>query len=393
MPSRAPSSRRPRCRIAIAKLGFVQATIRAPARAQDLTLRHRVGLPRRRPEQRALRRACRSRRIFVNYGRARAAPPDAMSARHAPWTKARWAQAHAVLDHARAWVHPKDVDAEFAHGKTGELVRRLVERQHAAVLDGTRTTAARCANGEGGSGLSRHVGRPRQAIGARRIDALIDAIVAKYQRRSSPRLANCSATSAAGVPQWRAAKELARAKARCARARTTASTGFRPADERLRRGEPQDAPAGAVRPAVWDHAFRGLGPTASACHAGMRQLGYHALPLWRDESSAGPMPRRPTAGTAAGLLRRRPRPCARPTAASWTEVERCANSPAALTVASSAARQALAQRQHGRLEASTAALTAKPAEAMNPPSAMRPTTGSGPTICPAAKTMVSRDAG
>ena len=107
---------------AIAKLGFVQADpIRAPARAQDLTLRHRVAgyragdLERRYP-QLPIEEDC-----FVNYGFLPRATHALMHPRtpRTVWPKARWAQARDVLAFVRerGVVHPREVDAHFKHGK------------------------------------------------------------------------------------------------------------------------------------------------------------------------------------------------------------------------------------------------------------------------------------
>ena len=108
---------------AIERLGFVQADpIRAPARAQDLTLRHRVRDYRAGDLERRYPRLAIEEDFFVNYGflpRATQALMHPRTPRQA-WTSARRAQADAVLDFVRerGVVHPRDVDLAFAHGKT-----------------------------------------------------------------------------------------------------------------------------------------------------------------------------------------------------------------------------------------------------------------------------------
>src|SRR3954451_20051240 len=81
---------------AIAKLGFVQADpIRAPARAQDLTLRHRVVNYRAGDLERRYPRLGIEEDFFINYGflpREVHALMHPRTARHA-WTRARWKQA------------------------------------------------------------------------------------------------------------------------------------------------------------------------------------------------------------------------------------------------------------------------------------------------------------
>jgi hypothetical protein len=82
---------------ALAKLGFVQADpIRAPARAQDLTLRHRVRDYRVGELARRYPKLVVEEDFFVNYGfvlRELHALMHPRQARRA-WSSARWAQAH-----------------------------------------------------------------------------------------------------------------------------------------------------------------------------------------------------------------------------------------------------------------------------------------------------------
>src|SRR5688572_5868660 len=96
---------------AIAKLGFVQADpIRAPARAQDLTLRHRVADYRAGDLERRYPRLGVEEDFFVNYGFVPREVHALMRPRTARqvWTQARWRQAHAVLEFVRerGVVHP-----------------------------------------------------------------------------------------------------------------------------------------------------------------------------------------------------------------------------------------------------------------------------------------------
>src|SRR5580765_3385360 len=108
---------------AIDKLGFVQADpIRAPARAQDLTLRHRVVDYRAGDLERRYARLGIEEDFFVNYGFLPRAHHALMHPRtvRAAWSPARAAQAQAVLEfiRQRGAVHPRAVEAHFAHGKT-----------------------------------------------------------------------------------------------------------------------------------------------------------------------------------------------------------------------------------------------------------------------------------
>ena len=109
-------------RRAIGKLVFVQADpIRAPERAQDLTLRHRVADYRAGDLERLYPKLAVEEDFFVNYGYLPRAHHQLMHPRTARtvWTAARLAQAAAVLAFVRerGTVHPREVDAHFAHGK------------------------------------------------------------------------------------------------------------------------------------------------------------------------------------------------------------------------------------------------------------------------------------
>src|SRR5271170_3839139 len=113
---------------AIESLGFVQADpIRAPARAQDLTLRHRVlGYRAGDLEQKYVDLGVEED-FFVNYGfvtrklQALMHPrPDATVPADGgqAWPPARRKRARDLLAFVRerGVVHPREVDAHFAHG-------------------------------------------------------------------------------------------------------------------------------------------------------------------------------------------------------------------------------------------------------------------------------------
>src|SRR5882762_11398870 len=99
---------------AIEKLGFVQADpIRAPARAQDLTLRHRVKDYRAGDLERRYPRLAIEEDYFVNYGflpRELHSLMHPRTARH-PWTAAKKKKAQSLLAfiRERGRVHPRDV--------------------------------------------------------------------------------------------------------------------------------------------------------------------------------------------------------------------------------------------------------------------------------------------
>ncbi|RZA37317.1 MAG: winged helix-turn-helix domain-containing protein [Lysobacteraceae bacterium] len=287
---------------AIGKLGFVQADpIRAPARAQDLTLRHRVVGYRAGELERRYPRLALEEDFFVNYGflpRAHHALMHPRSARQA-WTPARWKQAQAVREFIaeRGVVHPREVDAHFAHGKTtnwfggsSNASTQLLDGMHyrgllrvAGRASGTRTYAVR----------EDDLPVDEAAIAAR-LDALIDVIVHKYAPLPDASLGQLVAYLGNGVPQWNDARKpaLLRARQRLQRARVEGVDWLWPADERAdsRRWKPDDQ----VRlltpfdPVAWDRrrfellwgwAYRFEAYTP----APKRKLGYYALPLlWRE---------------------------------------------------------------------------------------------------------------
>jgi len=284
---------------ALARLGFVQADpIRAPARAQDLTLRQRVADYRAGDLERRYPRLAIEEDFFVNYGFVPRTLHHLMHPRtpRTVWPKSRWKQAHAVLEFVRerGVVHPRDVDAEFAHGKTTNWFGGS-SNASTQLLDGMHYRGLlRVARREGGIRLyaAREATPPPDDPCAVH-DALLDVVVAKYAPLPLATLGMLVSRLSIGVPQWRGerAAVLKRAKARLAHERIDGIDWYWPAGERLKRGEPDDrvrllAP---FDPLVWDRrrfelfwdwAYRFEAYTP----APKRQLGYYALPLlWRDE--------------------------------------------------------------------------------------------------------------
>ena len=285
---------------AIAKLGFVQADpIRAPARAQDLTLRHRVADYRAGDLERRYARLPIEEDFFVNYGFLPRGTHHLMHPRtpRTVWTKARWKQANAVLEFVRerGVVHPREVDAEFAHGKT---INWFGGSSNAStqLLDGMHYRGLlRIARREGGVRLyaAREATLPPADPRAAH-DALVDVVVAKYAPLPAATLGQLvSHLCGGGTPQWRGerAAALARAKQRLAHAKVDGIGWYWPAGERLRSSEAEErvrllAP---FDPVVWDRrrfelfwdwAYRFEAYTP----APRRKLGYYALPLlWRDQ--------------------------------------------------------------------------------------------------------------
>jgi len=285
---------------AIAKLGFVQADpIRAPARAQDLTLRHRVANYRVGDLERRYSKLPIEEDFFVNYGFVPRQWQALMHPRTArqKWTKARWRKANEILEYVRARgeVHPREVDAHFAHGKA---VNWFGGSSNAStqLLDGLHYRGLlRISRREGGVRVYavREANAPPTDPAAT-MDALIDIIVNKYAPLPASSLAQLVVMLKFAVPHWEDARKsaLARAKARLPNAKVDGETWYWPQGE-----NPQSrrhVVADEVRllapfdPVVWDRRrfelFWGWAYRFEAyTPAPKRVRGYYALPLlWRD---------------------------------------------------------------------------------------------------------------
>jgi uncharacterized protein YcaQ len=285
---------------AIAKLGFVQADpIRAPARAQDLTLRHRVTNYRAGDLERRYPKLPIEEDFFINYGfvprevHALMHPRIALQA----WTKARRRQAEAVLEFVRerGVVHPREVDAHFAHGKATNWFGGS-SNASTQLLDGMHYRGLlRIARREGGIRLyaARDANMAPEDPQAT-MDTLVDIVVNKYAPLPAATLAQLIVLLKHAVPHWLDARKsaLARAKARLPHATIDGHTWYWPEGEnpRSRRHVVSDevrllAP---FDPVVWDRrrfelfwdwAYRFEAYTP----APKRVRGYYALPLlWRD---------------------------------------------------------------------------------------------------------------
>jgi uncharacterized protein len=293
---------------AIGKLGFVQADpIRAPARAQDLTLRHRVLGYRAGDLELHYPKLKLEEDFFVNYGFLPRAHHELMHPRtpRQAWTPARSKQAEAVLTfiRERGIVHPREVDRHFAHGKatnwfggSSNASTQLLDAMHYRGL-------LRVARRESGTRVyrAREIAQPRVLEDAKvemsveaKLDALVNLAVRKYAPVPAHGLALLVRYIFIGVPQWRnlRAATLARAKQSLPHAPLEGMEWYWPADEQpqARRWHPDDA----VRlltpfdPIVWDRrrfeifwnwAYRFEAYTP----APKRKLGYYALPLlWND---------------------------------------------------------------------------------------------------------------
>src|SRR4029079_9350290 len=107
---------------AVETLGFVQADpIRAPARAQDLTLRHRVRTYHAGDLERRYAALGIEEDFFINYGFVSRELHALMHPRSATggWHQSRRDRAAVWLEcvRTRGEVHPREVDDHFAHGR------------------------------------------------------------------------------------------------------------------------------------------------------------------------------------------------------------------------------------------------------------------------------------
>jgi uncharacterized protein YcaQ len=286
---------------AIDALGFVQADpIRAPARAQDLTLRPRVAGYHAGDLERRYATIPVEEDVFINYGFVTETLHELMHPRTVaslqPTARNKRAQAVLAFVRERGTVHPRDVDAHFAHGTvknywggSSNATTHLLEAMHykgvlrvARRERGIRIYAAR----EQGAGPNGPAARDA------RIDAIVDLAVRKYAPLPAASLPQLVSRLRYAVPQWHGQlrSALQRAKRRLSQARVEGQDWYWPADERL----PADAPPDDVRllapfdPVVWDRRrFELLWGWAYRFEAytplSQRKLGYYALPLlWRD---------------------------------------------------------------------------------------------------------------
>ena len=291
---------------ALERMGFVQADpIRAPARAQDLTLRHRVKDYRAGDLERLYSKLDVEEDYFVVYGFVPRSVQSLMHPRSVagiawlqPWNAARKKRAQLLLEFVRerGAVHPREVDDYFAHGKvtnywggSSNATTHLLDAMHYRGM--LRVT--RRESGVRIYAAHQHAPEPLdRAERERRIDALVDLAVRIYAPLPGPRLNTLARRLRYAVPQWQSelTSALDRARQRLAHARVDGADWYWPAEEDAARC----APPGAVRlltpfdPVVWDrdryerlwgwvYRFEAYTP------APKRKLGYYALPLlWRD---------------------------------------------------------------------------------------------------------------
>jgi uncharacterized protein len=293
---------------AVHRMGFVQADpIRAPARAQDLTLRHRVKDYRAGDLERRYAKLGIEEDFFVAYGFVTSSIQALMHPRPdscvpaeggVPWPAARRKQAQLVLEFVRerGAVHPREVDEHFSHGtvrnywggSSNATTHLLDAMQYRGLL--------RVARREGGIRIySTHhhgVGPADAAAYRARLDALIDVAVRLYAPLPAVSLSFFVRRVGFAVPQWHGDLKgaLQRAKQRLAQTRLEGVDWYWPAEGDAMAHAPQDTVRllAPFDPVVkdrarfellwgWVYRFEAYTP------APKRKRGYYALPLlWRE---------------------------------------------------------------------------------------------------------------
>ncbi len=296
----------PTLRTALARFGFVQADpIRAPARAQDLTLRHRVASYRAGDLERRYAHLGIEEDAFINYGFLSRELASLMHPRtpRTEWPQARRTQAQAVLAFIREQgvVHPRDVDQAFDHGRTrnwfggnSRASTQLLDSMHYRGL-------VRVAAREGGVRLYAvrefdDAAQPDNADAA--LDRLADVVVNLYAPLTALGLSTVLRRLRYGTPQWTArfGALVTRTKARLPNVRIDGEHWFWPLGEapghRRHAAVDEDTKLRLLAPfdpMVWDRArfellwgwpyrFEAYTPAAR------RVRGYYAMPmLWRGQ--------------------------------------------------------------------------------------------------------------
>ncbi len=300
-------------RRAIERLGFVQADpIRAPARAQDLILRHRVKNYREGDLDRRYHALAVDEDHFVNYGFI---PQRHRELFHPRPTPARPGAATAELverllafarEHGE--IHPRRVAAHFSLGRVenywggrSQASTQLLERLHFQGLlrvarrdDGIRVYMP-CAPALPAASSADAVAADPQ----RQAEALVGLVVALYAPLPASSLTQLAAKLKFAAPQLR--EEFARVRARAHELHqhaTVAGTTWywplseRPADYTLEASPRIVRLLAPFDPVVWDrrrfeafwdwpYRFEAYTP------AKRRQLGYYALPLLWGERVIG----------------------------------------------------------------------------------------------------------
>jgi uncharacterized protein YcaQ len=283
---------------AIEQMAFVQADpIRAPARAQDLTLRPRVRGYRAGDLEARYASLHVEEDFFINYGFVTRRLQALMHPRSSLTPTAANKRARAILEFVRerGAVHPRDVDAHFAHGRvtnwwggSSNATTQMLELMHYKGL----LRVSRRDNGIRIYSVQQHGDGPVGAAARRaHIDGLVDAVVSLYAPVPAASLSFIISRLRYAAPHWRGELKsaLQRARQRLDHTAIDGHTWYWPAGERVdsngvdgvRLLAPFDPVVWDRRrfELLWDWAYRFEAYTP----APKRKLGYYALPmLWRD---------------------------------------------------------------------------------------------------------------
>jgi uncharacterized protein YcaQ len=288
---------------AIERMGFVQADpIRAPARAQDLTLRPRVRDYRAGDLEARYMTLPIEEDFFINYGFVTRTLQALMHPRASVSPTASNKKAKAILEFVRerGSVHPREVDAHFSHGTitnywggSSSATTHMLESMHYKGM----LRVARRDNGIRVYAAQQHGAGPVGAVGRRaHLDALVDTVIGLYAPVPGASLSFIISRLRYATPHWRTEIRAAidRAKKRLEHATIDGHTWYWvPAAEdaestdKHRDGDrvyllaPFDPVVWDRRrfELLWDWAYRFEAYTP----APKRKLGYYALPmLWRD---------------------------------------------------------------------------------------------------------------
>jgi len=293
---------------ALHRMGFVQADpIRAPARAQDLILRHRVDEFRAGDLERRYSKLGIEEDFFINYGFVTRELQALMHPRadcrvpaenRLPWPAARRKRAMLLLDFVRerGVVHPQEVDKHFSHGTVknywggnSNATTHLLDAMHYQGL-------LRVVRREAGIRLyaaHEHRYEPEdEAACQARLDALADVAIRIYAPLPIGSLRFLLRRLRFAAPQWEngITGAIQRAKQRLAHAHVDGTDWYWPTEWKIGTKEPDDevrlmAP---FDPIVWDrwrfeklwgwvYRFEAYTPVKK------RVRGYYAMPmLWRD---------------------------------------------------------------------------------------------------------------
>lgn len=286
----------------MARLGFIQADpMRAPARAQDLILAHRVKDYRVGELERRYRRLPLEEAFFINYGFLPRETMALLYPRGAPrsWDARMQAQADEVLTFVRQHgeAYPKDVQAQFDHGRIKRWGSELNVSKH--LLEGLHYRGLlRVARREAGIRVYQAVDHPPQDDGPEarflRASQLLDMVVNLYAPLPGASLNYLCLLLRYGVPHVAAEVRQVQgsAKSRYAHANVHDHLWFWPqnenpatwrqVDHKLRFLSPFD-------PVVWDRrrfqSFWGWEYKFEAyLPAHKRRMGHYAMPmLWGDQ--------------------------------------------------------------------------------------------------------------